>query len=158
MILYHGSNQLVQTPRIIATKHSLDFGNGFYMTSSLEQAQRWALLKTKRQGTGNATVSAFEVEQPFPSSLKVRVFSKADTAWLAFITANRRQQPIPNDFDIVIGPVADDQAMPSIRLYLAGFLTTAQTLAQLRTWVLKDQYAFRTETALETLVFKEAIL
>ena len=158
MILYHGSNQIVQTPRLIVSKHSLDFGKGFYMMSDLEQAQRWAQLKTKRQGTGKATVSAFEVEQPFPNSIKVRVFSKADTAWLSFITTNRRQQPIINDYDIVIGPVADDQAMPSIRLYLDGFLTATQTLAHLRTWVLKDQYAFRTERALETLIFKEAIL
>ena len=52
MILYHGSNVEVQNPRIITTNRGLDFGSGFYLTSDVEQATRWSILKTKRRGSG----------------------------------------------------------------------------------------------------------
>jgi len=44
MKLYHGSNVVVETPRIINSDRGLDFGTGFYLTSSYEQAERWAQL------------------------------------------------------------------------------------------------------------------
>ncbi|WP_350310533.1 DUF3990 domain-containing protein [Adlercreutzia caecimuris] len=42
MILYHGSNVEVRRPRVLTTNRSLDFGAGFYTTSNLDQAKRWA--------------------------------------------------------------------------------------------------------------------
>ena len=48
MLLYHGSNIMIKNPRIIISAKGLDFGSGFYLTSSYEQAERWARLKTNR--------------------------------------------------------------------------------------------------------------
>lgn len=42
MLLYHGSNIEVSNPQILETDRRLDFGKGFYLTSSFEQAKRWA--------------------------------------------------------------------------------------------------------------------
>ncbi len=36
MILYHGSNVVVTDPKIIKANRTLDFGNGFYTTTSKE--------------------------------------------------------------------------------------------------------------------------
>ncbi|WP_418979597.1 DUF3990 domain-containing protein [Adlercreutzia equolifaciens] len=55
MILYHGSNVEVRLPRILTTNRSLDFGAGFYTTSSPNQAERWAQLQTRRRRGGRAT-------------------------------------------------------------------------------------------------------
>ena len=62
-------------------------------------------------------------------SLRVLRFEKADKAWLAFVAANRRRNGTSEEYDIVIGPVANDQTMPSMILYLDGFLTEDETIA-----------------------------
>lgn len=41
MLLYHGSNIEVSNPQILESDRCLDFGKGFYLTSSFEQAKRW---------------------------------------------------------------------------------------------------------------------
>ncbi|WP_455010597.1 DUF3990 domain-containing protein [Oribacterium sinus] len=43
MKLFHGSNVVVQTPKILSGLRALDFGAGFYLTSSRLQAQKWEL-------------------------------------------------------------------------------------------------------------------
>lgn len=58
MILFHGSNVEVRLPRILTTNRSLDFGAGFYTTSSLNQAERWAELQTQRRRGRFATLPA----------------------------------------------------------------------------------------------------
>jgi len=59
MRLYHGSNVEVIKPKIIENNRALDFGKGFYLTTDLEQAKRWAKLKSDRIGTGNPVVSVY---------------------------------------------------------------------------------------------------
>ena len=62
MLLYHGSNMLVNNPEIIESERTLDFGKGFYLTTSLEQAKKWAILTTSRRKEGTPTVSVFEIQ------------------------------------------------------------------------------------------------
>ena len=42
MLLYHGSNVVVEEPRLLKVQRELDFGKGFYTTSDLDQASKWA--------------------------------------------------------------------------------------------------------------------
>ena len=49
MILYHGSTDLVDKPEIRKSDIYLDFGIGFYTTTSFEQAERWAKIKMRRK-------------------------------------------------------------------------------------------------------------
>ena len=90
MILYHGSNAEVRLPRILTTNRSLDFGAGFYTTSSLNQAERWAQLQTRRRGNGRAAVSAYEMDESAIESLSLLRFEGADAAWLDFVVENRK--------------------------------------------------------------------
>ena len=62
MLLYHGNNIEVSNPQILESDRRLDFGKGFYLTSSFEQAKRWAELTVKRRETGKATVSVFDFD------------------------------------------------------------------------------------------------
>lgn len=83
MILYHGSNVEVQNPRIITTNRGLDFGSGFYLTSDVEQATRWSILKTKRRGSGMPILSVFEFDNEIKKSVViVRKFNKPNREWL----------------------------------------------------------------------------
>lgn len=156
MLLYHGSNIIVQNPQVIESDRRLDFGKGFYLTSSYEQASRWAELTVNRRGEGKPVVSVFEIDEFQLSELKVLHFNQAQKEWLEYVTLNRKNQNIPNDdYDIVIGPAANDRTMPVISLYFAGIYDIEETLKRLMPQKLHDQYTFRTEAALKALKFLE---
>jgi len=52
VLLYHGSNQLIENPIIINSKRTVDFGTSFYLTISLEQAKKLAFIVIKRRNYG----------------------------------------------------------------------------------------------------------
>lgn len=106
MKLYHGSNVAVKIPQILESDRRLDFGTGFYLTSSYEQAERWAKLTCKRRGNGKQIITVYELDENILSNLKVKRFDKASIEWLQYISANRNLRDFIDDLDIVIGPVA----------------------------------------------------
>ena len=157
MFLYHGSNMVVSNPQILVSDRRLDFGEGFYLTSSLEQAERWAQLTTERRGVGQPTLNVYTFDESALSTLKVLRFAKANKKWLDYVVANRENRLGVQKWDLVIGPVANDSTMPVIRLFLAKVYTAAETLRRLLPQNLHDQYTFKTSTALEHLMYKESI-
>ena len=158
MILYHGSNVLVDEPKIIASARRLDFGVGFYLTSSYEQAERWAMLTAKRKGVGKAQVISYEFNEIELDKIKVLVFKEANFEWLKYASHNRRDLQVSDDYDVVIGPVANDRTMPVIVAYFAGIYDEEETIRRLMPQKLQNQYAFKTERSLSLLSFKEAKL
>lgn len=157
MRLYHGSNIEVKVPKLLPHVRALDFGSGFYLTSSLEQASRWSQLKVKRQKDGKPIVSVFEIDEAKLSDLSVLSFNNANAEWLKFISSHRNLEPIQGDWDVVVGPVADDNTMPVLNLYFKGSYNEEEALKRLLPKKLKDQYALKTEKALSLLVLKEVI-
>ena len=157
MRLYHGSNVAVPQPEILNSDRKLDFGVGFYLTSSLEQAERWARLVVDRRGGGRPVVTVYEIDEAQLSTLRVRRFEKANRQWLNFVVANRESQIEDQKWDVVIGPVANDRTMPVIRLFMAKVYTAAETLRRLLPQNLHDQYTFKTVEALQRLQFKECV-
>ncbi|SHK33266.1 Protein of unknown function [Selenomonas ruminantium] len=155
MILYHGSNIVVREPKILKSQRFLDFGAGFYLTSDFEQAQKWAVRTTARRENGTPVVSVFEIGDNYAEVVKVLKFTKPDKEWLRYITAHRTGNPPVDDYDIVVGPVANDQAIRTVNNYLKGYFPEDVAIQLLLPQKLKDQYLFRTEKALQLLVFKE---
>ncbi len=155
MNLFHGSNILVQNPQIIISEKTLDFGTGFYTTSSLEQAKKWAINKTKREKQGTATVSVFSVEDDFLANpnLNVLNFQKADEKWLDFIMSNRTNLDFNHSYDIVKGAVANDRVYASLNAFENGFMDKKTLLKELKTWVFVDQILFHTEKSIKLLSF-----
>ncbi len=157
MLLYHGSNIPVSQPRLLIPERPMDFGSGFYLTSDLKQAQRWAQRTTSRRHAGIPTTSVYKVDLPFPEEFKILHFVHPDEAWLDFVVGNRTNESFPNDYDIVIGPVANDQTILTINLYMEGLLSKDAAIAELLPQHLSDQYTFRTDHALAMLQFQEAL-
>ncbi|MCI8639642.1 MAG: DUF3990 domain-containing protein [Coprococcus sp.] len=56
-------------------------------------------------------------------------------------------------YDIVIGPVANDQAIRTVNNYLKGYFPEDIAIRLLLPQKLKDQYAFKTNKALTILKF-----
>lgn len=158
LILYHGSNIEVKEPKIIQSKRLLDFGTGFYLTSDYEQAKKWALRTTNRREEGIPTISVFSIEESKFDKLNVLTFSGADKNWLRYISANRTDKSAKDLYDIVIGPVANDQAIRTVNNFLKGYFTEDIAIQLLKPQKLKDQYVFKTESALATLRFDEVKL
>lgn len=157
MKLYHGSNLAVPNPQILNSDRKLDFGIGFYLSSSIEQTERWAELTTERRHEGKPTISVYEFDEAALTKLRILRFEKANKKWLDFVVANRGNTIVNQKWDIVIGPVANDRTMPVIRLFLARVYTAAEALRRLLPQQLHDQYTFKTEEALSYLKFERTI-
>ncbi len=155
--LYHGSNIAVEKPKILKSDRRLDFGTGFYLTSSYEQAERWAFLTTKRRGEGKPVITSYNFNEKILSYLKVIRFEGTSVKWLEFVANNRNVKDFTDNSDIVIGPVANDRTMPVLKLYFSGIYNEAETIKRLLPQKLKDQYAFKSEKSLKALVLSEVI-
>ena len=157
MKLFHGSNVSVEKPKIIDSGRYLDFGMGFYLTTDFEQAKRWAKSTTERRENGEPIISVFEISEDDMNSLSILNFDSANKEWLQFVAKNRKN--IINDlgYDIIMGPVANDNTMPVITLYLRGDYDEDETIKRLLPQKLKDQVVFKTEKSLECLKFMEVI-
>ncbi len=158
MQLYHGSVEIIEHPKILDQQRLLDFGKGFYVTSSMEQAERWALIKMKRAtGKAKAFVNVYRATDNLINEpgLKTEVFNDASEEWLDFILFNRSNDT-PHKYDIVFGPVANDTLYQTLTLFEAGILTKPETIARLKVHRLFDQFSFHTSEALACLDFVEA--
>ena len=157
MTLYHGSNLEIQSPKLLKNQRPLDFGRGFYTTSSLEQAEKWAKRTTFIRKSGEAVVSCYSLDEGSMGGLKILHFLRPDSVWLDYVAKNRKDIHSTDSYDLVIGPVANDQTFPTILLYLDGYIDAESAVRQLLPQKLKDQYTFKTEKALSLLKFEKAI-
>jgi len=158
MQLYHGSVEIIECPQILDQQRLLDFGKGFYTTTNKEQAERWAAIKQKRTGkTAKAFVTVYEYNAPLTKNdtFKIKIFTQADEEWLDFVIFNRSYASAV-DYDVVIGPVANDTLYQTLTLYEAGILTKQETIARLKVHPLFDQVSFHSLKALEHLKFKDS--
>ena len=131
----------------------MDFGAGFYLTSSRQQAERWAKTVTKRRKTGIATLNIYHFNEEEMDSIEVLKFETANAEWLDFVVANRKEQLWGRTYDVVIGPVANDSTLPVIDDYMDGVYTKEEAVKRLLPQNLTDQYAFLSNKALGLLKF-----
>ena len=151
MILYHGSLEIVEQPLIREANRPLDFGIGFYTTTSLQQAQRWVKLRIEQN---NAKVGYINIYEYTPKKgLRTHRFRSANEAWVDFVHVNRTVQDYSHDYDIVTGPVANDNVYLSFNLYESGIITKRELIRRLKTYKLVDQLLFHTEQSLATLKY-----
>lgn len=157
MIIYHGSTVIVDKPEIRKSETFLDFGTGFYTTTSYAQAERWAQIKMRRMNANIGYVSVYEFDyETAKAQMDIFRFEDASIDWLNFVVGNRSGKALCKAEDLHIGPVADDNIYRSIRLFETGVLDAEETVKRLKTEVLQDQWAFRTQRILSYLTFIEA--
>ena len=154
MILYHGTNEDIEAIDLNRGLRHKDFGKGFYLTPDRSTAIRMAQKKARLFG-GTATLITYELDDAaMQSDLKVKVFpEQACVEWLKFVDANRDRKTIApiHDYDIVIGPIADDGVVLQLTNFREGIYTPEQAAAQLQDKYLDQQYYFGTEQALHYL-------
>ena len=155
MILYHGSIEIVDNPEIRIPSRSLDYGYGFYTTTSFKQDEDWV----KRKMNANSPigyVNVYELDEDLVKSLKTLLFESPTEDWLDFVMSNRTNKDFNHDFDIVYGPVANDKVYAAFALYEGGIIDKQNLISELKAYKLVDQYLFHTDKALKAIKFIEA--
>ena len=155
MKLYHGSTEVIQYPTILESQRLLDFGKGFYTTTSLEQAQKWAIIKRNRiRDNAKSFVTVYELDENLltNTNYKIKLFKYADEHWLDFVVNNRKMIEVHN-FDMVIGAVANDTLYKTLSLYETGILTKKETIARLKVHTLYDQISFHNMDILKEIKY-----
>ena len=156
MKLYHGSLEQVLKPEIREASHTLDYGKGFYATTSFEQAEMWVKRRAKEMNIDRGYVNIYEFDEAALKKTKSLIFYKPTDEWIDFVHKNRTEKRFVHDYDIVYGPVANDRVYAAFALYEGGVLNKQELRRELRTYMLVDQYLFHTPEALQFLDFVEA--
>lgn len=162
MRLYHGSNIVIDSINLAMCRPYKDFGQGFYLTDIEEQAEKMAARVSKIYG-GFPVVNIYEIDDDFRElpDLRIKDFGVHTTEeWVKFIMNNRNRTFADeksllcnrdNKYDIVIGPVADDNMALLFRQYeneIIDFSTLLKGMIYRKT---SSQYSFHTEKSIKLL-------
>ena len=154
MKLYHGTNSDIEVIDLTKGLRHKDFGKGFYLTPDKTTAIRMAQKKARLFG-GEATLLTYEFDEAaMHSDLNIKIFpEKASVEWLLFVDANRDRKNIESihDFDIVVGPIADDGVVLQLTNFREGIYSPEQAAELLQDRYLDQQYYLGTEKALRFL-------
>ncbi|NCC45199.1 MAG: DUF3990 domain-containing protein [Clostridia bacterium] len=175
MLLYHGS--YIGIPEIDLDRcfSGLDFGRGFYLTSSYEQAYHYVQLSVRkaiRIGTvsedfnpNDGQISVYKFH--YDPNILAYYFQGASVEWLHFVAANRKKDLFPqlikkySTIDIIGGKIADDQTARTLQRYISGAdfgvpgtpEADREAIKKLLPNRLQDQFCFRTQDAIDHLEF-----
>ena len=153
MILYHGTNIDFNVINLDKSNKYKDFGKGFYLTDIRSQAEELAAKKSRLFG-GYPVIQEYEFDENMlqAGDLQVLTFSSPSPLWADFIFKNRnRHIQFSHDYDIVIGPIADDGVAYLLGRYEEGTLTIDELSKELDYKKLNNQYFFGTEKAIKYL-------
>ena len=144
MRLFHGTNTIVKNPEIRVAGYNKDFGFGFYCTNLERQAQRWAMAKRNPH-----IVCVYNYEPD--DRLNVKSFPMMTDEWLDFVAACRHGESHP--YDIVEGPMADDEVWDYVEDFLSGRITREAFWALAKFKHPTHQILFCTDKALKILTY-----
>ena len=165
MRLYHGSNIAIDNINLAMCRPYKDFGQGFYLTDIEEQAEKMAIRVARIYGE-KPIVNIYEIDDDFKDfkdlkDLKIKNFGIQTTEeWARFVMNNRSRVFTDiknvlcnkdNKYDIVIGPVADDNMALLFRQYeneIIDFETLVKGMIYKET---SSQYSFHTEKSVKLL-------
>ena len=154
MILFHGSNMIIDKPQLIPQNRALDFGKGFYTTENEEQAKSFAEKVFRRRKEGKPIVSVYEFDESIAFSVcSFLQFKNPDESWLDFVSANRNRTYQGELFELIYGPVANDDIFLTFHLYASGELNKKETINRLKVKKLYNQMVFASDRAISYLKY-----
>ena len=152
MKVYHASNVEVRTPMLVESNRMLDFGPGFYTTTNREQAMRFAKSVVSKRG-GSPILNSYDFDEAGFTACLMKRFDAPSVEWLDFVAENRSGKYVGVNYDLVFGPVANDNVYQTIGLYMRGFMSKDATINELRVHKLYDQLVLKSPVAFRYLKF-----
>jgi hypothetical protein len=165
MQLYHGSNAIIEQVDLSKSRPYKDFGRGFYCTNLKLQAEAMARRVSKLYG-GTPFVTEYQLDHKIfdDSTVNIMTFESPSTDWAQFVM-NNRKKVIPdsdhsfsnhdNRFDLVVGPVADDEMYAQFQLLQEGIIDLQVLAKKLEFMQHSNQYSFHSAKSLQYLLFVE---
>ncbi len=130
-----------------------NFGMGFYTTTNKQQAISFCEIVYRRQKSGSKVVNVYEFDEGLLDRFLTLKFDSPDEAWLDFVSDHRNGVYSGMVYDLIYGPVADDDVYQTLLLYMSGALGKEQALQALKIKELYNQLVFSTQEAMNTLKF-----
>ena len=153
MQVYHGTNITIEQPKIINRFKTLDFGEGFYTTENENQARDFAVKVCERRNLAlYPVVNCYEFNDK-SNKYSVLKFDAPDEKWLDFVVERRKGIALNGKYDLIIGPVANDDVFGTIILYEAGQLDKESAVKRFKVKNLYNQVVFCNELVLSSLTF-----
>ena len=153
MNVFHGTNIVIERPKIINRFKTLDFGEGFYTTENENQARDFAVKVCQRRSpTLCPIVNCYEFNEEL-SNFSFLKFDAPDEKWLNFVVERRKGVELRENYDLIIGPVANDDVFGTIILYEAGQLDKESVIEKFKVKNLFNQIVFCNELILRSLIF-----
>ena len=156
MRLYHGSNMAITDIDLSRCRPNKDFGLGFYLSPDKTAAEKMAHRTVKRFG-GSPYVMTYDFNDADLECFTLRRFDKPTVEWAMFVMVNRRgvidaqEHNLDNKFDVVVGPIANDDLALLFRQFSRGLLTVEMLMREMQYKELTVQYSFHTRQAVSLL-------
>ena len=168
LIIYHGSQQIVEVPKFGIGKTYNDYGQGFYCTESIGLAKEWA-CPIKNNGYSNKYLMHFD-------GLNIMHLTKGEfniLNWLAILLQNRKfdiTSPIGNsarDFilsrfmpdtdnvDVMIGYRADDSYFSFAEDFVNNVISLRDLERAMQLGTLGEQFVLLSERSFKQIEFVE---
>lgn len=154
MKFYHGTNVEFENIDLKKCRPNKDFGRGFYLTDIMSQARAMAVRRCELAESGVPVVQTYEFDDTVLTNgtLDVKVFEDVSEEWAEFILLNRKSRGRKkHDYDIVVGPVADDGVVYQLNLYMQKLISLESLVNELTYRRLNRQYFFGTPEAIKHL-------
>ena len=162
MLLYHGSNVDIAHIDLGKCRPYKDFGRGFYLTDIQEQAEKMA-HRTARIYGGSPVVNIYAADDSFMErhDLRIKNFGTIPSEdWAVFVMNNRNRHFADiadahcnhdNKYDIVVGPIADDDMVLLFRQFQNGLIALDALVRGMTFRETTSQFSFHTEKSLQLL-------
>lgn len=169
LLIYHGSDHVIEKPVFGKGRPDNDYGIGFYCTESIELAKEWACYERGRDGFANAyTVKTDNLHILDLSEKNYHILN-----WLAILLENRkfsitvpiaqaaRNYIIENfsvsisPYDIIIGYRADDSYFSFARDFISNTISLEQLSRAMRLGKLGEQVVLKSKTAFDLVHYEK---
>ena len=162
--LYHGSEQIVESPTFGLGKQNNDFGLGFYCTESEELTKEWAVSSLR-----NGFVNRYSLDTEYLKILNLNSPDYTILNWIAVLVAHRLfsiKSPAAqrakrylidnfgvnvNAYDLIIGYCADDSYFDFAASFLNNGISVQQLANAMRLGKLGEQIVIKSKYAFSLL-------
>ena len=166
LIIYHGSNKVIEKPRFGYGNKRNDYGLGFYCTQSEELAKEWACTEDE-----SGYANKYSLNSNGLSVLDLSDGSYNILNWLAILLENRQFRtnseiavrakeyildnflPSYKDFDIIKGYRADDSYFSFASAFINSTISLTQLEKAMMLGGLGEQVVLKSKNAFSKLTF-----
>lgn len=136
IILFHGTIDEIDEVDVSVGRDRKDFGKGFYLALTKNQAigmmhkkYREAVRRSRNKKETEFREILYEItlNEDALEKLNIKVFKEADMEWLDFILLCRKGGT-PHEYDLVIGPTADDDTALCLKAYQDGLYGKVESI------------------------------